>query len=126
MSATETTTETEDGPSIKNNNDVATLMEHMTVPEVRSWMSDNGLTRSRGARKLESLQEAAEQNAELVAEKASELQEASATAECSHCDFEETHESAKDAEEAAREHKSENPAHFPVARNSDGDGVYGV
>lgn len=125
MSATQNTTETETAQPAIEHVDVRTLAENMNVPEVRSWMSENGLTRSRGARKMESLRQARKQEPELVTEKAESFR-GTCEVTCPQCDLEESAATAEAAEEAAGEHKSENPTHFPVARDEDGEAVYGV
>lgn len=116
MSAT-TQTQAVDAPT--QNNDEArelarTLVANMTAADIRSWMSEEGLTRSRAARKMESALQAYEQDPELVREKADELV-AGFEVSCPNCDLDEAFAAADEAEERARDHKSANHTHFPRA-----------
>lgn len=105
------------------------LAEAVKAEELRRWMNSNGLTRSRGARKLESARQAVEQDRLLVAATVDDLHGLSETephvAICS-CGFEEYFSEEGDAVEAAKNHKSENPQHFPKAwKNGSETCLYG-
>jgi hypothetical protein len=109
------------------NDDVArTLANHMQVQELRNWMSENDLSRSRGARKLESAKQAVEQDRDLCERKAAELvSDQSHSVSCS-CGLWKTFGDGESAEDAAKKHKSRHPDHFPVARNDlMGEKIYG-
>lgn len=116
MTAT-TQTQTADAPEQETTDAIEAIVAHMTAGEIRSWMSENGLTRSRGARKRPSAIQAYEQDPALVEEKARELESELARfqAYCTHCDFDGRHDTEDEAVEAAKGHKSENPTHFPRA-----------
>jgi hypothetical protein len=107
----------------------AELAGAMHAQELRSWMSAHGLRRSRGARKLESAEQAVGQDRTLVAAWA----EANVggvggggeySAMCS-CGLEEHYGSEEAAVEAARSHKSDHSDHFPKAWGPDGERLYG-
>lgn len=104
------------------------LAETMHAEELRAWMSNYGLTRSRGARKMESARQAVEQDRVLVAAAMDSVHDLSGSrdfsAMCS-CGYEEHFGDEESAVEAAERHKSENPQHFPKAWAEDGRRLYG-
>lgn len=97
------------------------LADAFGAEEIRRWMSNNGLIRSRGARKIEAARQAVEQDRGLVEDTlAGEF-----VVVCSNCGYEDRFRTAEAAVDAAREHKSENPTHFPAAYDADGEALYG-
>lgn len=105
------------------------LAENMSAEDLRRFMSAYDLTRSRGARKLESSRQAVAQDRVLVASYLDDTvglvdKPAQFSTMCS-CGYEEHFASAETAKEAASEHKSENPQHFPKAWSDDGARLYG-
>lgn len=108
------------------------LADTLQAQELRTWMSAHDLKRSRGARKKQSAEEAVEQDRTFVAaflDKRHDLADDAGdySVVCNHCDsgLEEWYGSAEAAEEAAEEHKAENPSHFPNAWGPDGERIYG-
>jgi hypothetical protein len=96
----------------------------MGVEELRAFMSDAGLVRSRGADKFTSALQAAAQAPGLV-DAAAEARRARYEVTCA-CGLEESHGDAGAAEDAARAHKSDNPTHFPRAVDAvKGEALYG-
>lgn len=124
-----TQTQTEDA-SIAENEEahelIKTIVTNMTAAEIRAWMSENGVTRTRAARKKESVTEAYEQAPWLVSETADRLRTRFHVV-CGHCDnLDEEHVDEDDAVEAAKAHKSENPTHFPRAIDTEEEeNIYG-
>lgn len=103
------------------------LAMNTKAEELRRFMSAYGMTRSRGARKLESARQAVEQDRTRVAATVARYveDEGEHVATCGHCDYEERFHDEGAAEEAARSHKSENPTHFPRALANDEERIYG-
>jgi len=96
----------------------------MGVEALRAFMSNAGLRRSRGADKLTSALQAAEQAPALV-KAAAENHRAQYEVTCA-CGLEAEHRDAGAAEDAARAHKSDNPTHFPRAVDTvEGEALYG-
>ena len=104
------------------------LASELSAQELRSYMSAYGLTRSRGARKLESAIQAVEQDRVTVAATIDSIRGISNTdphtAVCS-CGFEQFFGDEEAAIEAAERHKSENPNHFPKAWGNGERRLYG-
>jgi hypothetical protein len=104
------------------------LAGSMKAEELRKWMSAYDLTRPRGARKLESAQEAVAQDRVRVVDAVDHLDGLDTggnhSAMCS-CGFEQYFGDPEDAKEAASEHKSENPQHFPKAWKDGEIRIYG-
>jgi hypothetical protein len=123
MSATQTQTEAAQTQTADADALARVIAENMTAGEIRAWMSDNGLTRSRGARKHESVLQAHEQDPALV-QKLAEHLEGDYGVTCT-CGLEETFATAGDAEDFARAHKSLNHTHFPRARGPEDERIYG-
>lgn len=118
----------------ETNEELANLLaDTMQAEELRRWMSSNGLTRSRGANKSESAEQAVEQDRTLVAAVLDDEhglagnESGDFSVVCSHCDdgYEEWYGSEEAAVEAAEKHKSDNPTHFPLAWAPDGRRIYG-
>jgi len=114
-----------------DNDELAELLtDTLQAQELRTWMSAQGLQRSRGSNKTESAEQAVEQDRTLVA---ATLDEEHALAEdggdfsvtCQNCGLEEWYGSAEAAEDAAENHKSNNSTHFPIAWGPDGRRIYG-
>jgi hypothetical protein len=102
------------------------LAANMTAAELRGFMSGHGMTRSRGARKLESARQAVEQDRTRVAAWLDRVLglaggEHDCTVTCA-CGLEESFAARDEAVEAARAHKSDNPTHFPRARDESAEG----
>jgi hypothetical protein len=102
---------------------VEMLKSIMNVPELRRFMSTFGMSRSRGANKHESAVQAVEQNRARCAYQVVRSMEAPGGFEvsCPNCGLEEHHGDEEAAAEAAREHKSENPQHWPRAIDTESD-----
>jgi len=105
------------------------LADTLQAQELRSWMSSQNLKRSRGANKAESAEQAVKQDRTLVAATLDEEHGLTGggdfSATCQNCDLEEWFGSAEAAEDAAEDHKSDDPAHFPIAWGPDGRRIYG-
>lgn len=105
------------------------LAESMQANELRRWMSGHGLSRSRGARKAKSAEQAVEQDRVLIAAALDEMHDLTDgsgdyNAMCS-CGYEEWFGSPEAAEEAAEEHDESNPDCRPKAWAPDGVRLYG-
>jgi len=98
----------------------------MRAQELRQWMSNHDITRSRGARKYESALQAVEQDRTAVAAFiASRLNSKPHHVTCTTCEFEEAYASTESAINAARSHKSNHPRHFPRAYAHNEERIYG-
>ena len=105
------------------------LAQTLYAEELRSWMSAHDLSRPRGARKLESAEEAVRQNRTLVAaamERTHDDVGASQehVAMCS-CGYEEHFGEEDLAVDAAEGHQDDNPEHSPKAWAEDGRRLWG-
>lgn len=98
----------------------ARVAETFGAEEIRRWMSNNDLVRSRGARKIEAAEQAVEQDPALCEEAA----RGEFKVQC-HCGYVDYRATAEAAVEAARAHKSENNTHFPSAYDPEGEALYG-
>jgi hypothetical protein len=104
------------------------LRAAMTVTELRSWMSSEGLVRTRGADKEESSLQAVDQARGLCEAVADAFlrEEGRFEARCPSCSFSGRFDEAGGAEEAASAHKSDEPTHFPRAVDQmTGEKLYG-
>lgn len=115
-----TTQATHDGND-STNTLAARLQDALTVTELRRWMPANGIPRERGATKAESAGAAVEADPDAV----ERVIEGAHPVSC-NCGYSDRGLTAEEAEELAREHKSAKPTHFPVARDEEGEAVYGA
>jgi len=123
MSTTQTPTQAADAPTQIDDELREALDEAFNVPELRSWMSAHGLSRSRGASKAESIRMAVEQGP-AQAEQVARGLGGDFTVE--YEGVEQSFRSGHAAEAFAKGYKSENPRTFPRARDDEtGEGLYG-
>lgn len=126
---TATTQTANDAQNMTADEAAEVLVDNMTAAQIRKWMSENGLSRTRGARKYQSALLAFEQDEEKTIAKAEELLAALPRFHvvCGHCGgLDEWTDDAEEAETTAKEHKSANNTHFPRAIDTvEGGRIYG-
>lgn len=84
------------------------MYNSLTVPELREFCSENGVSRERGASKAETVRAAVDQAPEAVAERLGvEVEEPPAYEVCCPCDLEAEHDELGDALAAAEDHMDE-------------------
>lgn len=119
------TDETADEPDDEEVNPADVLYQSMTVPELREFCSENGINRSRGDSKAETVQAAMDQNPDAVYEAVGVEQPAETYEVMCSCGLHEEYEEEDDAVEAAKSHKGQNISHDVKAWAPNGAMAYG-
>jgi len=100
------------------------LADSMTAIELREFMSEHGVSRSRGASKLMMARRVVEEEREMIIDKL-DLGEPGATV-CCACGYEEHFDSIPDAKEAAQKHTIQDAdCHAKAWHDKMGHMIYG-